>query len=141
MMDDMNARDEQFPAPGGRAQPNEQRPLADREVPLGSGTMSTRLHAWLDGDIPEAAIGKDTSAGTVDLWRRIDEETGRRRHLRTPEHLQAQIMAALPETAPTMVSPWWRREMVVTPMQAAATATALVVAGAAVSAAILKAIE
>ena len=33
-----------------------ERPLADREVPLGppSSTISTAVHAWLDGETPES---------------------------------------------------------------------------------------
>ena len=69
--------------------PQEERPLADREVPLGKITI-----------------------------------------LRIKE---ARIMDALPQTAPVVITPWYRREFVVTPKFAVTVASALVVAAAAVT--------
>jgi hypothetical protein len=119
-------------------QSSEARPLTDREVPLGrSSGMSAELHAWLDGELPESSVRKAELSRDVELWSRVNEETERRRRLRTPAHVQAAIMAALPQAAPQAVTPWFEREIVVTPMTAiasvvgiaavAATITALVV--------------
>lgn len=120
-------------------QSSEARPLTDREVPLGRPGMSAELHAWLDGELPESSVRKAELTRDVELWSRVNEETDRRRRLRTPAHVQAAIMAALPQAAPQAVTPWFEREIVVTPMTAiasvvgvaavAATITALVING------------
>jgi len=103
--------------------------------------LAPAVHAWLDGELPEASVRKGDTARDVDFWRRVNGEAESRRRLRTPTYLEAQIMDALPQTAPQLITPWWRREFVVTPMMAVATAAALVVAAAAVTAAIVIAIR
>jgi hypothetical protein len=107
------------------------RPLADREVPLGppSTSIADAVHAWLDGDAPESQARRADSR-EVDFWKKLDEDLAARRRLRTPAHLQAQIMNALPMHAPTVITPWWRREFVVTPTNAVIAAATLVVAAA-----------
>jgi hypothetical protein len=77
--------------------------FADREVPLDQGgerVFAATVHAWLDGELPEAAVRKGETARDVEFWNRLTDESERRRHLRTPAHVEAQIMAALPQTAP-----------------------------------------
>jgi hypothetical protein len=108
-----------------------ERPLADREVPLGppSSSIADAVHAWLDGDAPESQARRADSRD-VDFWKKLDEDLAARRRLRTPAHLQAQIMNALPMHAPTLITPWWRREFVVTPTNAVIAAATLVVAAA-----------
>jgi hypothetical protein len=108
-----------------------ERPLADREVPLGppSTSIADAVHAWLDGDAPESQARRADSRD-VDFWKKLDEDLAARRRLRTPAHLQAQIMNALPMHAPTLITPWWRREFVVTPTNAVIAAATLVVAAA-----------
>jgi len=122
------------------------RPLADREVQLGHQEQDTRVlapavHAWLDGELPEATVRRGDTARDVEFWKQVNTEAERRRRLRTPVYLEAQIMEALPQTAPALITPWWRREFVVTPMVAVATAAALVVMAAAVTAAILTTVH
>jgi hypothetical protein len=114
-----------------------ERPLADREVPLGppSTTIAEAVHAWLDGDTPERDARHGDWSRDVDFWKRLDEDLAARRRLRTPAHLQAQIMNAIPQHAPQLITPWWRREFVVTPtsaLLAAATLMAVAAAGTAV---------
>ena len=112
-----------------------ERPLADREVPLPqpNSSIADSVHAWLDGDATESQARRADSAD-VDFWKRLDEELAARRRLRTPAHLHAQIMNALPMHAPTIITPWWRREFVVTPTSAVVVGATLVVAAAAVTA-------
>jgi hypothetical protein len=74
----------------------------------------------------------------VDFWKRLDEDLAARRRLRTPAHLQAQIMNALPMNTPTIITPWWRREFVVTPTSAIVVATTLVVMAAAATALVIR---
>jgi hypothetical protein len=117
-----------------------ERPLADREVPLGppSTSIADAVHAWLDGDAPESHARRGDSARDVDFWKKLDEDLAARRRLRTPAHLQAQIMNALPMHAPTLITPWWRREFVVTPTNAVIAAATLVVAAAAGTAVMMR---
>jgi hypothetical protein len=116
-----------------RERPTEaERPLTDREVPLGppSAVIAESVHAWLDGESTESHARR-SDARDVEFWKRLEEDLAARRRLRTPVHLQAQIMNALPMHAPQLITPWWRREFVVTPSTAVAAATTLVVVAAA----------
>ena len=72
------------------------RPLADREVPLGQQEQDGRVlapavHAWLDGELPEASVRKGDTARDVEFWKMITVEVEQRRHMRTPVNLEAQI--------------------------------------------------
>jgi len=108
---------------------HEVRPVVEREVPLGQQAdrvLASAVHAWLDGELPEAAVRKGETARDVEFWRNVNDQMDRARRLRTPEHVEAQIMAALPHHAPAMITPWWRREFVITPMTAVSVAAALI---------------
>ena len=119
-----------------------QRPLSDREVPLGHQEQDARVlapavHAWLDGELPGASVRKGDTARDVEFWKNVNVEVESRRRMRTPAYLEAQIMEALPQTAPQLITPWWTREFVITPMAAVGAATGLVVVAAAVTAAVM----
>jgi hypothetical protein len=147
MFDDLNTPEDGRPldgaggVPGDRARVPASRPLSDREVPIGRRTTPAVVQAWLDGEVPEAAARRGDTVRDVELWKRITAEAERRRHVRTPAHVQEAIMAALPLNAPTVITPWYRREFVVTPRKAMAAAGALVAAGAAVAAAVARLIH
>ena len=131
MFDDLNSEGR---PPARRRTPDAGRPLSDREVPLGppSTVLADSLHAWLDGEATESGARRGESARDVDFWKRLDDDLMRRRRQRTPVGLQARIMAALPMHAPQVITPWWRREMVVSPTGAlAAVVTMMAVAAAA----------
>ena len=135
MLDNLNARDDGGDA--GRERPRraseQAQPLSDREVPLGGTTATSEMiNSWLDGDAPEPVAVNAESARQVDLWRRIEEESQRRRHLVTPAHVKAQIMAALPADLPQMALPWWKKSIHVSPVVAIAAAAGLVALGAAI---------
>ena len=135
MLDNLNARDDGGDA--GRERPRraseQAQPLSDREVPLGGTTATSEMiNSWLDGDTPEPVAVNAESARQVDLWRRIEEESQRRRHLVTPAHVKAQIMAALPADLPQMALPWWKKSIHVSPVVAIAAAAGLVAHGAAI---------
>lgn len=108
------------------------RPMADREVPLHRDGLAPALHAWLDGELPEAVVRKGTTARDAELWRRINLEARQLRHMQTPAGFEDRIMAALPSTAPAIIDPWYRREMVMTPAKAI-TAGAILVTAAAIA--------
>ena len=119
-----------------------ERPLSDREVPLGQQEQESRVlppvvHAWLDGELPEASVRKGETGRDVEFWKQINGEVDRRRRMRTPAYLEAQIMDALPQTAPAVITKWWQREYVVTPTAAIGTAAALVVVAATVTAVVM----
>jgi hypothetical protein len=108
---------------------HEVRHVVEREVPLGrhaDRVLAASVHAWLDGELPEAAVRKGDTARDVEFWRDVSSQMERARRLRTPEHVEAQIMSALPHHAPQLITPWWRREFVITPVAAVAVAAALV---------------
>jgi hypothetical protein len=90
------------------------------------------INSWLDGEAPEPVGLSADSARQVDLWRRIEEESERRRHMVTPAHVTAQIMAALPADLPQVALPWWKRSLNVSPVVALAAAAGLVALGAAI---------
>jgi len=122
-----------------------ERPLVDREVPLGHQETDTRMlssaiHQWLDGELPEASVRKGDSARDVEFWKNITVEVERRRRVSTPPYLEAQIMEALPQTAPAVITPWYKREFVITPARAVAIAVGLMVFSAAAGMAIMMAI-
>ena len=121
--------------------PERERPLTDREVPLGhqepdGHVLSPAVHAWLDGELPEASVRKGDTAKDVEFWKNINVEVDRRRRMRTPVYLEARIMDALPQSAPQVITPWWRREFVITPGMAVGAGAALVLIAAAVTAVI-----
>ncbi|HEY9227075.1 MAG TPA: hypothetical protein VIP11_10540, partial [Gemmatimonadaceae bacterium] len=122
--------------------PEKERPLADREVPLGQQENEARVlapavHQWLDGELPEASIRKGETARDVEFWKNINVEVERRRRMQTPAYLEARIMEAIPQTAPALISPWYRREFVITPAAAVGAASALIVVAAAITAALM----
>jgi hypothetical protein len=119
--------------------PERERPLTDREVPLGhqeqgARVLSPAVHAWLDGELPEASVRKGDTAKDVEFWKNLNGEVDRRRRMRTPVYLEARIMDALPQTAPQLITPWWRREFVISPAMAVGAGAALVLVAAAVTA-------
>jgi hypothetical protein len=134
MLDNLNARDDGGDA--GRERPRRaselSQPLSDREVPLGGTATSEMINNWLDGDAPEPTAVNAESARQIDLWRRIEQESERRRHLVTPAHVKAQIMAALPADVPQVALPWWKKSIRVSPVVALAAAAGLVALGAAI---------
>ncbi|MEP7000330.1 MAG: hypothetical protein ABI969_07610 [bacterium] len=118
----------------------QERALSDREVPLGapSTTLSEAVHAWLDGSTPERDARRGEWTKDVDFWKRMDTDLARRRRMRTPAHLNARIMNAIPQHAPQLITPWWRREFVVTPSNAIVAMATLVVVSAAATAILLR---
>lgn len=99
MRDDLDPRDaraegETTPTGDAPAHPEQEQTLTDREVPLRSAETPEAIHAWLDGEsVNEAqlrATGKEYT-----FWRRVEEETGRRRRVKTPSRLSDQIMQAI----------------------------------------------
>lgn len=120
------------------------RPLTDREVPLsqdfGSETrvLSPAIHAWLDGELPEASVRRGDTARDVEFWRTLNAESEKRRHMRMPLQLEAKIMEALPHSVPALITPWHRREFVVTPGAAVTIGAALVTLTAAATALVIR---
>jgi hypothetical protein len=120
------------------------RPLTDREVPIkpdiGTATrvLAPAVHAWLDGELPEASVRRGETSKDVEFWRMIGAEAEKRRHSRMPLSLEAKIMEALPHTLPVEITPWFRREFVVTPGAAVGIGTALVTVTAAATAILMR---
>jgi anti-sigma factor RsiW len=146
MVDDLRSEDGLSGYNGHHHRPSRRsdsvRQVSDREVPLShqepdARVLSPALHAWLDGELPEAAARKASSGRDVELWKNINAEVDQRRHMRTPTYLEARIMDKLPQSAPRLNSPWWRREFVVTPVAAVGAAAALIVIAAGIAAGIV----
>lgn len=103
---------------------------ADREVPLNSHATSEVINRWLDGDTAEPTGLRGDAARSVEFWRRIGEETDRRRRMATPAHLSAKIMEALPTVPAPQAAPWWRRDTRLSTGVLIATAAGLLAIGA-----------
>jgi hypothetical protein len=72
----------------------EQEPMTDREVPLSSAHTPEAIHAWLDGEnVNESAL--HAAEKEYAFWRKVEEETGKRRRMKTPSPLAGEIMRAI----------------------------------------------
>jgi hypothetical protein len=93
MHDNLDPRDGLEPeAP----RPPKESPTADQEI-ASAGRISDAVHAWLDGEpVSEAALS--AAPRDVAFWKKVEAETSSRRRLVTPAHVQAQILAKLPES-------------------------------------------
>jgi len=139
MLDDIRPNDGQ--KGDGRKQERRlpaERPLTDREVPLPqpetARVLSPAIHAWLDGELPEAAVKRGDMERDVEFWKRMAQVVDTRRHVTTPVHMQQRIMDALPHNVPALITPWYRREFVITPAAVLGAAGALVALTAAITA-------
>lgn len=112
--------------------------MADREVPLNSHETSSAVHAWLDGEVPESAVKFGETAKDVEFWKKLNVEVDQRRQMRTPPYVYAQIMSALPDSAPSASASKWRKALRVTPMMAIAVGGGLVAAGVLFSLLVLR---
>jgi hypothetical protein len=128
------------------AKPQQPR-LTDREVPLQQDlsettrVLSPAIHAWLDGELPEASVRRGDTAADVEFWRNVNTEAERRRHMRMPMNLEAKIMESLPHSIPALITPWYRREFVITPSAAVTIGATLVTMSAAVTALLFRSIR
>ena len=123
-----------------RDRDQEVRSVVEREVPLGQQSdhsLSAAVHSWLDGELPEAAVRKGDTAHDVEFWRNVNSQMDRARRMRTPAHVDSQIIAALPHHAPQLITPWYHREFVIKPSAAVAVAIALIAITAAATVAFL----
>ncbi len=116
----------------------EARPLVDREVPIDRGTLSATVHQWLDGELPEAAVRSNGLDRQVELWKSIGADLQVRRRIVTPAGSMERIMAALPQTTPTVITPWHVRPMEVTPVVAGAAGAGLLAVGVALGAVLAR---
>lgn len=109
MLDNKFERDDRSDREVSNKPANDLASLGDREVPLAPATTDV-VNRWLDGEGPEPANLRADAARSVDFWKKMGEETERRRHMVTPSHLQDKIMAALPPLA-TATTPWYRKDV------------------------------
>lgn len=83
------------------AKPLGERPMTDREVPLRADGAMAALNAWLDGEAPAPRMANNQLTPEAQLWTKISREASARKEVRTPSHVAAQIMNALPPTSAT----------------------------------------
>jgi hypothetical protein len=108
---------------GGKQSGEGNAPLADREVPLPPVATLDHVHRWLDGEAPEPTGLRGDQARSLEFWRRMEEESDRRRRVATPPYLADRIMAALPQaSSATAIAPWWKKDMNLSPMAVVALA-------------------
>ena len=89
-MDNLDPREEAATP----ARKTEQEPVMDREVPLASAHTPEAIHAWLDGEnVNESAL--HAAEKEFAFWRRVEEETGKRRRIKTPTSLPGEIKRAI----------------------------------------------
>jgi hypothetical protein len=77
------------------------RPVADREVSLRADGAMAALNAWLDGEAPAPRLANNQLTPEAELWSKISREASSRKDVRTPSHVAAQIMNALPPSTAT----------------------------------------
>jgi hypothetical protein len=159
MMDELSNLPNREAHQDAPSRPSGAQPVTDREVPLVSATPFEAMHRWLDGEAREAdALADPESARYVALWRRVGQETARRRTatVASPD-VTDRIMAALPgrpqtavradrisaavaaaapvaaAPAPAAVAPeataWWQRPVELNGATALAAAAGLVALG------------
>ena len=138
MLDDLNPREGKSEPGRDRPRSVPSRPFADREVPRGTRRTPQTVQAWLDGDLPEAAVRRGDTARDVDFWRRIESEVDKRRRMKTPAYVQERIMQALPQATPRVITPFWRRQFAVTPTMAVAVGAAMLALGVLLTSLILS---
>jgi hypothetical protein len=93
MHDNLDPRDGTEPA---AHRPSPESPMLDQELPVQAARVPAAVHAWLDGEqVSEAAL--NAAPREVALWKSIEAQTSARRRMVTPSHVQAQILAKLPE--------------------------------------------
>ena len=133
MRNDLNRGNDESPERGDRLRREaEQIPqLSDREVPLGGSTTADLINRWLDGEAVEPSALRGEAARHVDFWRRVGEDTARRKQMVTPAHVPAQIMAAINAELPGLglATPWYRRTLEVNYAAVLLAGGALVVLG------------
>ena len=91
---------------------------ADREVeiPIPRRTTPASVHAWLDGDLPEAAVRRGDTARDVEFWNRLNQDITVRRNMQTPAYVYDKIMQSLPEASPSVTTRGWRKPFGLSPM-------------------------
>jgi len=133
LYDDMN----EHPENSGTAPQRDRAPAprnGEIEVPIPRRTTPASVHAWLDGDLPEAAVRRGDTARDVEFWNRLNRDITVRRQMQTPAYVYDRIMQSLPQTAPSTATPWWRKPFGMTPLMVAAIAAGMLALGFAVAA-------
>jgi len=94
-MDNLDPRDEGREDAAPPRKPTENEPaMTDREVPRKSAHTPAAIHAWLDGEnVNEQQLA--AAEKEYEFWRRVEEETGKRRRMKTPSPLAGEIMKAI----------------------------------------------
>jgi hypothetical protein len=93
-MDNLDPREEAAAPARKPTDKAEQEPVMDREVPLSSAHTPEAIHAWLDGEnVNESEL--QAAEKEYAFWRRVEEETGKRRRIKTPTSLPGEIMKAI----------------------------------------------
>jgi hypothetical protein len=95
MQDSLDPRDEVRENAGDGRPEKRSEPMApDREVPLPTAELPSAVQSFLDGEpVSEATLSG--AERELALWKKISQETGRRRRMVTPAYIPAQILAKL----------------------------------------------
>jgi hypothetical protein len=93
-MDNLDPREDAAAPARKTTDKTEQEPVMDREVPLAAAHTPEAIHAWLDGEnVNESQL--HAAEKEYQFWRRVEEETGKRRRIKTPTSLPGEIMRAI----------------------------------------------
>lgn len=94
MTDNLDPRDAEREDKATPRKPAPEEPMTDREVPLSSASTPEAIHAWLDGEkVNESQL--HAAEKQYEFWRRVEQETGKRRRVLTPSSLPGEIMKAI----------------------------------------------
>jgi hypothetical protein len=94
MHDKLDQREGTEPTAPARSQ--QEPSMLDQELPANAARVPDAVHAWLDGEpVSEAAL--DAAPREVAFWTKVEAEASTRRRMVTPAHVQAQVLAKLPD--------------------------------------------
>jgi hypothetical protein len=99
LQDTPNSRhepDARLDLPAGTADRAASRLADDAEESFPGTPAPESIHRWLDGDpVNPQELTAPEAEPLVSFWASMNEETGRRRRMTTPTHVEAIIMANL----------------------------------------------
>jgi hypothetical protein len=133
-MDKQGGRDEANLDRSANQDRTNDRPAADREVPLDAHARADAkdtINKWLDGEVSES-VARRADSRQVEFWAAVGAQAEQRRRMTTPAYMTEAIMSALPEKQAdraTMTTTHGDARLSLTPVSAAVAAAGFTALG------------